>query len=291
MEVRTDNNILRKLEEEGKKRGLSPRFLEFYQRLFRIQSKAERRIGRAKPGLKREVINERLERGQPLISFDELALDWSLLKDVFAEVTAVFADYPDLFGELPKSLREPKLRLSPLKKIAKAWFVGNKLPAAIAVNDVNEYLLLEAIIHATLNPFLVNYSQALLSLVNQERWRRNYCPICGGQPDFAFLDKERGARWLLCSRCDTKWLFQRLQCPYCSTQNQDALAYFTDDEEVYRLYVCEQCHKYIKAIDLRHTESEVLLPLERVMTLDMDRQGQEKGYKPDYPEALTHMVG
>ena len=34
------------------------------------------------------------------------------------------------------------------------------------------------------------------------------------------------------------------------------------------------------AIDLRRTESQVLLPLERVMTLDMDREGQEKGYKP-----------
>ena len=89
-----------------------------------------------------------------------------------------------------------------------------------------------------------------------------------------------GLRGLLCSRCDAEWLFQRLQCPYCGTQNQAALAYFTDDEGVYRLYVCEQCHKYIKTIDLRHTESEVLV--ERVLTLDMDRQAQEKGYKPGW---------
>ncbi|MBA7684396.1 Protein FdhE [subsurface metagenome] len=75
-------------------------------------------------------------------------------------------------------------------------------------------------------------------------------------------------------------LFQRLECPYCGNQNQAALAYFTDDEGLYRLYVCEQCHTYIKAVDLRRTESQVLLPLERVMTLDMDREGQEKGYKP-----------
>ncbi|GAI76242.1 unnamed protein product, partial [marine sediment metagenome] len=30
--------------------------------------------------------------------------------------------------------------------------------------------------------------------------------------------------------------------------------------------------------------SEVLLPLERVMTLSMDRQGQEKGYKAGYSD-------
>ncbi|MBA7674692.1 Protein FdhE [subsurface metagenome] len=259
--------------------------------MFRIQSGAEQRIGVAKPSLEEAAINDRLKRGLPLISFDELALDWPLVKDIFDEVSSTFADYPDLFGEIPKSLRELKSGSSLPEEVVRAWFKKARLPSTIAVDDVNEYLYLETIIQATLKPFLVSYSKALLSFVNQEHWRREYCPICGGRPDFAFLDKERGARWLLCSRCDTKWLFQRLQCPYCSTQNQDALTYFTDDEGVYRLYVCEQCHKYIKAIDLRHTESEVLLPLERMLTLDMDIQGQAKGYKPDYPETLPNVVG
>ncbi len=104
-------------------------------------------------------------------------------------------------------------------------------------------------------------------------WRRGYCPICGGKPNFAFLDKERGARWLLCSRCDAQWLFQ-----HCGTQDQNALAYFSSDDGLYRLYVCEQCKSYVKAIGLRQTEAEILLPLERVLTADMDRQAQEKGY-------------
>ena len=103
--------------------------------------------------------------------------------------------------------------------------------------------------------------------------------ICGGSPDLAFLEKEYGARWLLCSRCDSEWLFQRLRCPYCGTQDQGELAYFTDDTELYRLYVCQQCQSYLKAVDLRQTEDETLLPLERVLTVDMDRQGREKGYR------------
>ncbi|MFC2016968.1 formate dehydrogenase accessory protein FdhE [Chloroflexota bacterium] len=280
MTPKANNKILKRLEESGRKRGLSPRFLEFYRRLFRIQDGVEKRIGVVKPSLKREASNSRIEHGLPLISFKELAIDWALLKSTFAEVFATFADYPDLFGKLPKSLREPKPHPSIPKKVVKAWFERAKLPSSIAVDDTNEYLLLEAIIHATLKPFLVSYSKALSSFVNQERWRHQYCPICGGKPDFAFLDKELGARWLLCSRCDTEWLFKRLQCPYCGTQNQDALSYFTDDEGTYRLYVCEQCHKYIKAIDLRHTESEVVWLLERLLTLDMDRQAQEYGYNP-----------
>ena len=117
-------------------------------------------------------------------------------------------------------------------------------------------------------------------MVDQENWRRGFCPVCGGNPDIAFLDTERGARWLVCSRCDAEWVFQRLQCPYCGCTDQNALAYFTDDKGSYRLYVCEQCKHYLKAIDLRQAEEGVLMPLERLFTLDIDRQAQEDGYSP-----------
>jgi len=278
----TDGEILKRREEWGKKQGgCPPEFLEFYQRLLGIQSGAEERIGTPEPSLSRKALNERIEQGLPLISFDELALDWLLLEGVFAEVVVAFASYPELFGEIPESLREPESRSIPLGEIAKAWFEGIRLSTLIASEDVDENLL-ESIICATLRPFITTYSKVLIAQVDQERWRRRYCPICGGSPDLAFLDKESGARWVVCSRCDTEWLFQRLECPYCGNKDQSALGYFTDDKGLYRLYVCEQCHTYIKAIDLRHTESEVLLPLERMMTLDMDRQGQEKGYQPGH---------
>lgn len=287
MTKKADKELLKKLEEAGREKGAPSRLLEFYRRLLRIQSAAEQRIGKAKSALKKEVFQKRMARKLPLLSFTELAIDWGLLKDTFTEVTAAFAEYADLFGELPKSLRESEHLPSLPKKVVKAWFEKAEMPATLAIEDDSERLFLEAIIHATLKPFLVSQAKALIGLVDQESWRREYCPICGGRPDLAFLDKERGARWLLCSRCDTEWLFKRLQCPYCNTQDQNALAYFTDDEGLYRLYVCEQCHKYIKAVDLRLTGSDVLWPLERVLTLDLDRQAKEKGYQPGYSETAT----
>ncbi len=273
------SQAIRRLEEWKEKGEAHPKLVEFYQRLLRIQSRAERRAGIPKPGLSSEAISDRLEHGLPLIVFDELDLDWSLLKDVFIEVASTFARYPKLFGAVPDSLLEAGSGHLPLRAAVKAWFERARLPSTMVTDDVSQYLL-EAIIYATLSPFLGSYSKALLGLVNQEHWRRRYCPICGGSPDFAYLDKESGARWLLCSRCGAEWLFQRLECPYCGNKDQTALSYFTDDEALYRLYVCEKCRTYLKAIDLRHTELEVLLPLERTMTLDMDRQAQEQGYKP-----------
>lgn len=271
----SDSEIITRLNEEGRRRGLPSRFLEFYTRLLRIQLKAERSITLPKPELGKEEAKERNEGGLPLLKFDELALDQNLLQSTFAEVTALFADFPDLFGEMSKNIGEIPI------EVIRAWFEGAKLPATQKTGKVDEEIL-EAIIHATLKPFLVSYARVLIKLVNQEIWRRQYCPVCGGKADFSLLDKERGSRWLVCSRCDSEWLFQRLQCPYCGTQDQNVLSFFPDVEDLYRLYVCDKCHSYIKTIDKRKTEAKVLPSLERVLTLDLDRQGREKGYKPGY---------
>lgn len=276
MSVGTDT-IISQLEKRESKEGTLPQLLKFYQRLLRTQLRVEQKLASLlETSLSSEAISARIERGLPLLSFDELALDRSLSQDIFVEVTAIFAEYPELFGELPKRLSGPSAGHLLTRKAAKAWFEGAKLPSA---DGVSEHLL-AAVIHATLKPFLVSHAKTLLGFVELERWRRGYCPICGGSPDFAFLDKEHGARWLLCCRCDTEWLFQRLECPYCGTQDQNALAYFTGDEDLYRLYVCEQCKRYLKAIDLRRAKAEVLLPLERLYTSDIDRQAQEYGYNP-----------
>lgn len=288
----THREILKRLEEEGQESGLSPSFLEFQKGLLTIQSEAEQRLGLMKPALDRKMVDDRVESGIPLINCDELVLDWALLKDTLVQITATFTRHPDLFGELPSGLRE-LASLPTLKELIRAWLDGASFPAVLNGHGITSYLLTEAIIHATLKPFLVAHCKALLRLVTQKRWRRGYCPICGGKPDFAFLDRGHGARWLACWRCDAEWLFYRLQCPYCGNRSQDTLAYFTDAKGMYRLYVCEECHTYIKAVDLRYTTMNLLLPAERLLTLDMDVEAQEKGYETGYYTArmCSHVSG
>lgn len=278
MPARIDS-IIKRLKEQKRKEGELPQVLEFYQKLVQIQSRVGKRIGVPNPSFSDDEINERAEQGKPLIEFDNLAFDWSLLRKTFGEVVATFASYPDLFGPLPQQFTESAADNFITKKMIKAWYEGTKLPSIGVATEVNEALIKDIIL-ATLKPFLVGYSTALLQLVKQENWRRNYCPVCGGNPDFGFLDTERGSRWLVCCRCDGEWLFQRLQCPCCGTADQNALSYFTDDEGLYRLYVCEQCKHYMKTIDLRQAKSGVLIPLERLFTLDMDKQAREYGYSP-----------
>jgi FdhE protein len=272
----TYSKIITRLNKQEKEEGSLPLLLEFYRRLLQTQFKTHKPANPAGLSLSSDAIQRHMLKGLPLVGFNDLVLNWSLVQSMFIKVIAVFARYPELFGEIPPSMKKPEAGRLLTRKAAKAWFTGKELSREL-LDGANENLM-QTMIQATLQPFLADYSLALLKSVDQDNWRREYCPICGGNPDIAFLEKEHGARWLMCSRCDFQWLFQRLVCHCCGNQEQKSLSFFTDDTEQYRLYVCEQCKSYLKAVDLRKTENEVLLPLERFNTLDLDSQAKAYGY-------------
>ena len=270
------NRILQKLDAQRKEEGGIPLLLEFYEKLLHIYARVSQQISASgHPSI--PALKSGIQRGSPLLSFTKLTGDWSLLPGVFSSVIAVFDQYPELFGTIPKKWKLPGAGSSLTEETVREWLTEARLPPALSARSASQALL-PTVIQATIKPFLSSFAQTYITSIDQELWRRNYCPICGGAPDFAYLDRERGSRWLICAQCDTEWLFQRLQCPYCGTEDQQALAYFTDDKGLYRLYVCEHCQQYLKAIDLRQTDVEVLLPLERFYTLDLDQQAQQRGY-------------
>ncbi len=276
MTADTTDKILTVLQKQEKEEGKLPLLLEFYRNTLQVQTKARRKIGKLEPTISADAIQLRLSDGQPLVKFDELALDWSLLRQVFVEVIAVFDKYPQLFGEIPAGLKKPGAGRLLTKKSVKAWFTGKILPSPL-LQDIDENLI-QTIIQSTLQPFLARHAETLIEFAKPEFWHKNYCPICGGIPDIAYLEKEVGARRLLCSRCDSEWQFHRMECPYCRNKEQTSLSFLADEESLYRLYLCEKCKCYLKVIDLRKTEAEILMPLERLYTLDLDRQAQDFGY-------------
>ena len=75
-----------------------------------------------------------------------------------------------------------------------------------------------------------------------------------------------------------EWLFQRLDCPFCHNTDQKTLSFQTDEKGIYRLYVCEKCKHYLKAVDLRKAESDLNFSLEAIITADLDLQARESGY-------------
>jgi FdhE protein len=256
-----------------------PSSLEFYRLILIAQknypiSDLFKLATRIKP-----VAIQHLKQGKPLVTFKDLLLDWKEVQSLFHRITALTEEYLTPTDQDISKLHGFDDNLKLLQDTIKIWFAAGSRQRKSAARDSDIDPLISSVLQATMLPLLSAHAHALLPMVPQEQWYKRYCPVCGGEPDFAFLDKERGSRWLLCSRCNAHWLFVRLACPFCDNQDMNTLAYFTDDTSMYRLYVCEKCRRYIKAIDLRKTEAKVLLPLERILTLDLDRQAYESNYK------------
>ncbi len=273
------NSIDSQLEEMEKAEGKLPALLEFYRKLLQIQDRVGQQISVPNPIFTADAVKAHALSGKPLLGFTELAIDWPLLRKTYKEVVALFHKYPDLFGTLPEDVSNLTPAQVVSKRNVRSWYGGKPITLNSELPD-QTHTLVGAVLGAALKPFLVREALALHILLDMENWRRGYCPICGGNPDFSFLATESGARWLVCSRCDTEWLFQRLQCPYCDNADQNKLSFFTNETGTHRLYICDQCKHYLKAVDLRQAKKSVLIPLERVLTLDLDRQAQEKGYSP-----------
>jgi FdhE protein len=273
---KTDQEILRRLAEARQKHGQLRRSLELYSELLQLQADVELRIQPQEPIEK--AAEGRLKEGMSILELEDLSLNWSLVQQVFGSVAETVAKYLPEDSDGAGGVKSITSSSFPLHQAIEDCYRGSSLLATALAHGVSEELL-SSVTLATLQPLLKPHSEALIKLVQQKQWRRRQCPVCGGKPDLAFLDKESGARWLLCSRCDAEWAFQRLECPHCGNTDQKSLAYFTDEAELYRLYVCERCRGYIKAIDLRKTESAVLLHLERIVTSGMDKDAGEKGYK------------
>jgi FdhE protein len=92
----------------------------------------------------------------------------------------------------------------------------------------------------------------------------------------------------VCGRCDAQWVFQRLQCPYCQCTDQESLSYLTDSTGLYRLYFCDECRSYLKALDLRAWQAEVEPVGQRAETLDLDRQARQRGFRS--PDSLASLA-
>jgi hypothetical protein len=271
--------IIGKINELEKDEGHLHPLFQFYRELLNIQNKTEQQIKVINPGFTVQAVKAHALKGRALLNYNLLNLDWQILLQTFKEVAALCEDYKELFGSIPPEIYNLGPRRILTKQNVRAWY--NNRPLVLpndSTPDTQRFL--NNLFHATIKPFLIRQAAALADLIENDVWKRNHCPICGGSPDFAYLTKDTGLRCLVCSRCDTEWVYQRLQCPFCNNNDQNTLSYLTGEDGRYRLYLCEKCHCYIKAIDLRVTDKEIIYPLERFLTLDIDRQAQEKGYQP-----------
>ncbi len=269
----TDNDTLTYLKSERTRRPELADALDLHIAI--LEARAGFKMRDAGYGLRAEDARARLERSEPILRAEDLALDWNAFARLFQTICRIAARYrPDDAAAFAAIAREAE---SPAR--AQELARENVAGARHASPDTPHASLVTFVLNNALHPFLAASARQLSSRVDDAAWYRGYCPICGGEPDFAALEKEGGARRLLCSRCDHVWTFHRARCPFCGEDAPGKLGYYPGKDGAYRLYACENCKRYLKTIDLRELARAANLPAERVLTIGMDAAAHEAGYR------------
>lgn len=269
------SEIIESLRKSARERPELADTVELYCRLLEIESTAELPQAATLPST--EEARSLLQQGKALVDLESLEIDSGKLTDLAMQIAFAIAEQRrERVRQLADIHAWLHRRRDKMRSLALAYLRGNGIAE---INRGVDGELLEFVLHSALHPFLRAHAEALNRFVDTSLWYRASCPICGGEPDMAALERAGGRRRLLCSRCDAEWAYRRLGCPFCGNDDPKDLAFFASDDKVYRLAVCERCHRYIKTIDLRETSTERPLAAERVLTVGMDLTAQSTGYQ------------
>ena len=278
----SDQEILDALDQARSEHEDLAELLDLYGALAEVQYETKAQVSVDLDVLDDVAIRQRVAEGLPLLTFDDLSLGPVAFARLVKDIMGVLVDHSSDWAEVATSMDEP----SPgeLVKLARNSFEGE---ARSSATELSASGLIGLSVDLALVPYLERAAEALLPRVDQSDWFRGYCPVCGAVPDLAFLNEEGGARDLVCSRCNSRWRYVRLRCPFCGTSDSANLQYYPSDDEIYRLYVCEACKHYLKTVDLRVTQTKLPAPVERVLTVAMDVAAQEQGYLAGQSPAPT----
>ena len=222
---------------------------------------------------------QRAAEGLPLLGPDDIELDWALFDGLLGRVVQLGGQYGATPGGaenhswssggsahwrdklLPGFLRDRAL----LEQAAEA--TG-------ADFDAFAFATCQALI-----PFMETCADVVRQYVDNSSWLKSYCPVCGAEPLMGMLEKEAGKRYLQCHLCRTDWLFKRVGCPFCGNDDQEKLRFFYDEQdEVNRVEVCDRCKGYLKTVDARKTDRDVVLTVENLATIHLDLLAQHEGF-------------
>ncbi|MGC8837023.1 MAG: formate dehydrogenase accessory protein FdhE [Anaerolineae bacterium] len=238
--------------------------LLFYREIYRVQFALRAALPPATCPLDKAEAERRLEGGRPLMEFHHLGLTPEGFTESLAAIAQVLAAHNPAWQGVCDAFPPEALMGE-----ARRQFENRE--ALCTVTSVCAMGVTLALV-----PYVQRAAEAFRPLLREDLWRRGVCPLCGGWPQFAFLERETGTRRLYCARCDTSWGFDRVTCPFCG--QMDAMVYYPSEDEVYRLYACEACRRYLKTMDLRRTLRMPEPLVERLVTISMDLAAQEKGY-------------
>jgi len=228
------------------------------------------------------LVPEKVKGGLPLIDFATADFDIEKPKAYFLDLLSIAEKRaPGETRELAQRIEKGEVDFKEM--VLDAFFgpyTEEDQEEAEGDESQDAFDLIGMFLEECLRPALERVVQKYGEAVTRYGWSEGYCPICGKEPKIGEIKDEEGKRYLFCNQCGIEWPYKRIKCPFCGNEEQQTLAYFTvEDDERYRVDVCNECRRYIKIIDFRHTKEEADLDVEDITTIHLDILASEEGYE------------
>jgi hypothetical protein len=215
---------------------------------------------------------------RPVLQFKDIPIDWSDFRLMIRQTADILRRFDTL--ELPEYNRIQALaRDGQIEIVVSTWFESAMAPSRRRTDaGTQERELLDQVLLLAMRPFLARCAEALLPRLELSDWLQPVCPLCGGEPEFAFINPA-AERLLICGRCTGQWHYDPITCPYCENSDRSRITSFTSRDGRYRIYACDECHRYLKAFDGRDGSRPALLAVDSIATLPLDAAAIQRGYQ------------
>jgi FdhE protein len=262
---------------------MSPHYtelLEILEEILILREEFRRRMKHEIFPVDPKLIAAKMAGGLPLIDFSSIKDDLSEPREYFLALLEIAEKRsPGETKEMTRKIRENEIDFSDL-----IYESFNPLPldeeaAANAEGEEDSFDLVELFIEESIRPALEKVVERYGDAAGKSEWSEGYCPICGREPKIGEIRDDEGSRYLFCNQCGFEWHYRRIKCPFCGNEEQRTLAYFTiEEDERYRVDVCNECKRYIKMIDFRDSKEKADLDVEDIATLHLDMLANDEGY-------------
>lgn len=263
--------------------------LAFYAKVLAAQQETQQETAIPEIDLPEDRLRLKVEEGFPLIDRGDFQVDKDSSRELFLRICHLsMAENPVLKGAGKILLEAMETGKLDLVKLTTAVLQDDAEVIEGVANDLDVPVpVVQALTKLSLQPSLLASVQAVAQRAAINDWQYGYCPVCGGLPAMAALVGEEGKREALCSFCGHFWQLPRLMCPFCSTDKQEDLRYFHGEgDDLYRVYVCEQCRGYLKVMDTREGGDARTLAVDDVASGHLDLLAEEEGYQRKAPRLL-----
>lgn len=246
--------------------------------LLQLQRRVQSRVPLPAINLDHDHLERALALGKPILTFDQIPIDWSDLRYLVRATADAMRKHDALEDEdfrRVDALSRDSDRLAPA---VRNWYEAAR-PQASGGGEIDPSIAgLEPLLQQAMRPFLSRCADAVMARTVFQGWPRGTCPLCGGEPDFSLITPSAD-RLLMCGRCGSRWRFDQLACPFCLNMERSKITSFATRDGMYRLNGCDVCDRYIKAFDGRRAHRQVMPSLDGIATLPLDAAAVQRGYR------------